>query len=367
MKKVGILTFHRAHNYGAVLQCYALQEFIRNIGCDAEIIDYRPKEIIKAYKLIPKLLFDPNSKSSKLMIVVKYSILFILRFCINIWRSRLFVRFMRDKYNLSSNAYNYEFKKNHDYDLYIIGSDQIWNPILTKELNSIFWGDFEVSKFAKKVTYAASSSYYDFTDIQEKKIEQYIKNFHKLSVRENDLAEYLKLKFNKAAQVVLDPTLLVNSDVWDKIAVKPSYDRYLLTYAIGRCVSDIAEQIAKERGLKIININIMYKNVIRNKKVFGPADFVGLFKYAEYIVCSSFHGTAFSIIYNKEFCSVGAGTHLDSRVKSLLQDLKLENRLIFNTKDIEELSESVDYQCANAKLMELKKASADFLNGVIYD
>ena len=366
-KKIGLLTFHCAHNYGAVLQAYALQEYIKSLGCDVEILDYRPNEITQSYRIIPKLLIKSNSISSKLKTIIKYFILFIFQICIRIWRRRLFLRFMHNKYHLSSSMYNYEFNKNYDYDLYIIGSDQVWNPTLTKGLNPIYFGDFDVSKFAKKVTYAASSSYYDFTEIQKKEIRKYLDNFYKLSVRENELSEYIESEFNKKAQVVLDPTLLVDIDVWNNIAIKPSRERYLLTYIIGSEVSDIAKQIAKERNLKIINISPIYKDVIRNKKVFGPAEFVGLFKYAEYIVCSSFHGTVFSILYNKEFCSVGSGNHLDSRVKSLLHDLNLENRLIFNIKDKEKLQEPIDYRYVNTKLIELKKGSADFLNRVIYD
>lgn len=370
--RIGIITFHCAHNYGAVLQAYALQEQIKILGHDAEVIDYRPKYITSGYEKSIFFYRPYNSITRKLLSFVKMVLCVSKRRILEPKlmsliknRRRGFSDFTNTKLNLSKNKYIKSFNEHLDYDYYIIGSDQVWNIDITNGFDPVYWGNFSVKSNARIITYAASMSKYDLNEKQKEIIKYSLSNFFALSVREKDLKDFLSNNFNIKTEVVFDPSLLVGSEVWRKIAKVPTTEeKYVLIYSMGGVLADelrVANKIAVQMGASV-------KVLLGDSKDFeakyaliatSPEEFLGWFQNASFVVTSSFHGTAFSISYNKPFYSLARGSDKDTRQTTILNNLGLGDRFI--SKECLPDFVDIDYFQVNEKLHILQENSLNFL------
>lgn len=278
--KIGILTFHRAHNYGAVLQAYALQTYLQSLNHTVEFIDYRNEELLNVYKW-----FDFNRfKTRHLNNIYKELKLILPRKK----RFKKFDEFINRYLNLSPKEYSL-----NSYDVIIIGSDQVWNTNLTNGFDNMYWGNFKINNNCKLVSYAASMQD-EIPNGNISKIKKFLNNFNYISVREDSIAKILGTITNQNISVV----------------------------------------IAQKLNLKLIYLSAgIDKNNSNEVIAAGPLDFINLFKYADFVVCTSFHGTVFSIIFNIPFCSVLLNDGKDNRVKSLLNKLNLNERGVKNYND----------------------------------
>ena len=354
--KIGILTFHCAHNYGAVLQCYATQEFLKNKGYNVEIIDYRPQFLLTPYRIIDKNRFI----SRNLIYFVKKTIIESLMLFFRYKRWYGFESFIRNKLNLSSKVHN---KNIPDYyDIYIIGSDQIWNPKITKGFDNIYFADFPFNKGKRKyLTYAASMEIQCLSNEQKIYLSNALKSFDQITVREKNLCELLQPLTSKKIHQVIDPTLLINSSIWEEMVTQPLINnKYVLVYQVRenertmQIANDIAKQIG---GIVIETVAWLNRGCFKNKyQTASPEMFLRLIKHATCIVTTSFHGTAFSVIFNKPFYTLLLNDGRDSRSLSLLESLGLSERAI-SIEDVPTFS-SVDFSEANIKLNQIRKDSA---------
>lgn len=321
--RIGILTFHCAHNYGAVLQCYALQTFLEKRGHEVRVIDYRPEAITNEYKWF-------NKKQ-----ILRKNLYEVLK-------AALLIRGKKRRYESFNNFINaklhldpLESIMTNPYDLILIGSDQVWNYHLTNGFDKYYWGNFPHPTTTRIASYAASM-HDSWTDEESLQIARHLNKLSGISVRESLLAEKLKnLTEDKEIYQVVDPTLLLNRSDWEKIAVPPRIDYpYLLLFQVeGRNdrTEAIAEEIAKQKKLKIVRLYTLYtRETTKEIASCSPLEFVGLFKYADFVVCSSFHGTIFSLQFGKSFVSVRMGVGKDNRVASLLESLGLSDHFIYS-------------------------------------
>lgn len=350
--KIGILTFHCAHNYGAVLQAYALQEKIKMLGYDVEIIDYQPEYITYHYSVFSRKFIS----SSNLFKALAKMIITGLTFYSKTKRRKGFAKFIRDKFNLSDKVDN---KIPSHYDLYIIGSDQVWNFNLTHGVDKIWFGFFETKNNAKIISYAASFGSASIKEKEKKFLEEAFKNFDGISLREKEPIPLLQTITTNKLVNVLDPTLILNVEKWNNLAIKPSFDKkYVLVYQVIRSkhTNKIANELAKQLNAEVVEIPaaVSYKNLNNKYMTTTPEEFLGWIKHADCVVTSSFHGTAFSIIYNRPFYSVNLEDGSEKRPKNLLNILELKSRLI--NKDSTPTFEGIDFEKVNNKL----KASKDF-------
>jgi polysaccharide pyruvyl transferase WcaK-like protein len=356
--KIGILTFHCAHNYGAVLQAYALQEKLGEIGHDVEIIDYRPDYLIDPYKL-PSI--ELKSKSPKRII---RSLLNVLLF--NKRRNKRikkFNDFIHSKLNLN-------FQTNiipDNYDLYIIGSDQVWNAHITRGIDSVYWGDFLRRNDSKICTYAASLGRFKISDEDMPRISKYLENIDKISVREYDSLDQIQRLTSKEVIEVLDPTLLIDKKRWNQLAIKNTVNnKYVLIYQVryNKYLKSIANKIAKQLKAKVIEVPafITRNYLFNNHYNTCPSEFISLIKNAECIVTSSFHGTVFSIIYEKPFYTVVLNDGSDNRSINLLNKLTLQDRMINVNENIS--FSKIEYTIPNKKLKALISKSEDYINSL---
>lgn len=324
--KIGIITFHRAENYGATLQSYALFEKIESYNKGVCMIDYRSRALEKPYSLL--YLGQPNdSIPSKIYNLLKSIVLFPK----NLLRKINFHYFRKNNLSMSMPIYNIsefdDYLDNLEYA--ITGSDQVWNPEITKEDADVYL--LNVKTNCSKISYAASVGS-DAKNIEfYEKIKNSISDYKCISVREENARNNL-IEFNvKDVELCLDPVLLHDLSFWNKIRKDANIDRkYLFVYTITTNYDMIkyAEKIAKEKGLLIVHVDKKNRFNWESKSKYscGPDVFVDLIANAEYVLTNSFHGLAFSIIYKKKFL-VFPMKGRNSRIENLLKVTGLEKRM----------------------------------------
>lgn len=362
--KIGILTFHCAHNYGAVLQAYALQEKIKSLGHDVEIIDYTPLNLISPYKIFSWNFFFTKGIKGK----IKYILSIFLNFKNKFIRKNKFDTFISTYLKLSKINYNHynKLKKVNDYEIIVVGSDQIWNNSITKNIDKAFFGIIENRDNLKKViSYAASMKNDNITEYNKLVYIDYLNNIDTISVRENDIKVLLSKLLKRPIELTIDPTLLLESAIWDKLAVSNSkkMEKYVLVYQVGfnKNTILIAQHIAKQIGATVLEIESSISVIHRKHKIqtASPQEFLGYIKNASCIITTSFHATVFSIIFKKPFYTIALNSSSDNRSFSLLHSLNLEHRMInFLEKP---KFEEIDYSNINDLLKEIRINSENFL------
>ena len=357
--KIGILTFHRAHNYGAVLQAFALKSFLENKGYEVEIIDYRQPLIERSFSLFK---VDTNCSFYATLRSLISSIIY-WRFKWN--RKRKFELFQKRYLSLSGKKVMVKDDIPVCYDIYIHGSDQVWNPKLVGN-DAIYWGNYEIKKDSKRMTYAASFESDSIAKMEVDRLTSDLNNFKFISLREAKLIDLLQPFSDKLIYNVLDPTLLVDSFIWDKMLVRPKIEKkYVLVYQVGQNKNTIplAKNIADQINARVIVVSafIRKSNIYRNNP--SPEELVGYFKHAACIVSTSFHATTFSLIFRRPFYTVAMGTGSDVRYTSLLASLGLENRIIYS--DDKPTFTEISYDEIFPKLEELRSNSLKYINKAI--
>lgn len=349
MAKVGIVTFHSAHNFGAVLQCLALKTVISDLGHDVTVIDHRNPEIEQCYAVKQMI-----SKSFGDILQIKQKIANFLTYFRRISRFNKYQNFI-NKYILSKES----DRPLEKYDSIVWGSDQIWRWDIIKD-DLFYWGKCG-SERTHKITYAASAGKID--EHFDKNI-RYLKEFNAISVREPDLKDYLFAK-GISSEISLDPTLLLSQKEWERILPiqKSDTDPYILVYSMRnrKKVKDLALKISEKEGLKIIEIFSSFispRYILKKHSDGGPIDFISLIHGAKYVITDSFHGTAFSIIFNRQFITVRLNDGLDNRSEGLLNSLGIPDRMKLG---IDGYNIPIDYTKVNGKLTEIKSSSISYL------
>lgn len=364
-RKIGIITFHSAHNYGAMLQAYALQKKIENMGQEVNIIDYRTSKIDNQYKVF-------NIKSKNPIKVIKKIITSIRFYKLNSKRFKTFEKFMNENMKLSKRISKIKDLDKYKFDAYITGSDQVWNPNIVGELSDVYTLNFGDNNL-KRISYAASIGNGFIEEKYKSDYKEKISNINYVSVREEDARRCLKEIINKNIEVVLDPTLLLTKSEWNKEIENYNRERekYILAYVVQENEEylKIVNDLSKKTGLKVIHFSMKnhgYKNILKSAYTEGPLEFVNYIKNAEYVVATSFHATVFSIIFNKKFFIV-PHKQTGARVTNLLDKLGIKGRT-FNTyeefKDVDYTFET-DWENVNKKLEEERQKSMNWLNNAI--
>ncbi len=357
MQKAKMLTFHNAENYGAALQAYALKETLKKFDVCPQFINYENEKILSDYSLI-----RTNSLKSFFS-----SLWYIPR---NLKRKKSFKSFSDAYLDTNSKVYlsKEEIEKDIEHkDILVAGSDQIWNPELTGGLSDIYTLNFVV-KDITKIVYGASLGNEELLQKYAVDFKEKLATLDLVSVREQSIISQLQDITGKNVEKVIDPTLLLSKQEWDQLIDKNDtnnlhYQKYILVYTLFESdeVTKIANCLSKLTGLKIVHFRKYnaYENELVSLYTHGPADFVNAFKNAAYVVTNSFHGTVFSLIYERKFYSVLPKSRA-GRIQDLLNDLELDSRIIQNEKEIN-INDNIDYIKVKDKIEGLKAKSMDFL------
>ena len=360
--QIKTITCHDVYNHGASLQAYALQTYLESLRHSVEIIDYKPDYLSGHYDLwaVDNPFFDkPFIKQLYLMAKLPERLMALKR-------KKVFDAFTRKYLKRTACRYhsNEELKVNPlQADVYIAGSDQIWNTLFQNGRDAAFYLDF-APQGAKRISYAASFATEDVVEEYKPFVQKMLQNFDVISIRERCSLPLLSSLGRKDGVAVCDPVFLLNRDQWEELLPKGQKmkGRYLLVYDTEKSdkVKGIVQRIAKEKKLKIFNISgFRLGYVDKDFWISSPLNFVQLIRDAEYVVSNSFHATAFSLIFEKDFCVVNRSEKINERMKSLLKDYHLDNRLATSYSD--SLLESIDYHAVNILIQKDIDDSKEFL------
>lgn len=335
-KKVGIVTLHGYFNYGNRLQNYAVEQVLRSLGCEVETI-VKVDNNINQKSYIDKLKKIKNKDLDEIIKILKSKInnkIYNYKYrTINQKKTKMFKLFS-EKY-LTEKKYKINENLNKEFDYFVTGSDQVWNPYYNKYPNYEFL-DFAADN--KKIAFSPSFGVSEIPNSHRNNYKDWLNDFSVLSVRETAGAEIIKNLTGRKAKVLVDPTMLLPAKKWKSLAKKDIHkpnSKYILTYIIGNRLDEWNNQIqhvAKEQKLEIIN---MANEEDKNRFVSGPQEYLDYFSSAEVIFTDSFHGTIFSILFNKPFVVYERkGTHdMLSRLETLLNKFDLNDRFVENLKD----------------------------------
>lgn len=338
--KVGIITCNRANNYGARLQAYALWRHLTMMGHDTSVIDYCPPYL----DFNIRLLYNPGAS-------VKEWVKLLVRYAErqrSIRKFEYLEEFSSKMTHLTDVRYNSikELRTNPPVaDVYIAGSDQIWNTRFANGQDPAFYLDFGNMR-TRRISYAASFATESIDDSLSDFIRQSLKRMDAVSVRE-DSGRKIAADLGIEAEVCCDPAFLLDASQWDEIcAPRHTDERFLMVYDLEKSanIKEVAKKIAKSERLKVYSMSnrpLGYSD--RDFSDCTPSIFLWLIKNAEYVVSNSLHATIFSIIFRKDFFVVDRDDGLNVRMHDLLRGCRLNHRIVFPDTDQEELQSHIDY------------------------
>ena len=362
MKKIYTITFHKANNYGAILQAYALQRFLSK-KYDTKILNYDNRAISNCYK---RFTFYNNTGAKMALGLVKD----LINLRKTSKRTHSFNRF-RSELKISD-CYTLSAVKSGEYpqvDAYIVGSDQVWNHTITGGVDDVYSLNFGRGDF-KKISYAASSGNADV--YLEKK--EYFKTYDAVSVRERSLEDTISRQGIKGVKLVADPTILLTLDEWKSVipGKRIVAGKYLFAYSVGNATElyyEAVNSIARERNLEVVFFDKWNKGGkirAKNHSMYcaGPYEFLNLLYNSEIVVTTSFHGTALSAILNKEMIIIPST--YSERITTLTGILGLSGKIVADGKKLEEACKrAIDWGAVNDKLEKERNKSSKWLIGAI--
>ena len=349
--KISIITVLNTINYGSVLQTYATQKYLSDMGFDTEFVDFSRKDQ-KYGQIVKKTIF---SKRNNLKQMIKKPIKDALDI-ISLGKSyRVFRGFLNRNIKMSKISYGSfeELVVNPPLaDIYCTGSDQMWNSFWNNGIEKSFFLDYAQEK--PRTAFCTSIGMTEFPIKDKEILLRLIKKYSFISVREKS-AELLLKKYGISAYTAMDPTLLIEGCFWKKMATKRSVARpYLLVYQLhydkhqGVVFNEAVRKIAESFSLDIIRITYSISDIQLGKKIVLPKveEFISLFANADYVITDSFHGTAFSVNLNRPF-SVIYPEQFSTRIECLLQLIGMEERKLSNINQIIGLERDISFDKVN--------------------
>lgn len=352
-KRVGIVTFHNAHNYGAVLQAYALSKKIESYGFDVEFIKSDKSYIQNHYRKTP--FFKENNTS-------------YIKYAKNIIHYLLDFNRINKRYNSFKSFIEINFKevnisnKNEYFDYVVLGSDQIWNCNITKGFDPLFFGSDVNLSVGKIISYAASMGNATKKSYLSDDFNKLISNIDVTGVREQELQELISDRNDVSLN--LDPTLLLEKNMWSK--VKSEKKKNIIIYEVYKSQETelLASYLKNKYKLEVKVILSGSSSIFISDDVVAtasPDDFIDLFRTASFVITTSFHGTVFSIINNVPFYTLKINDGVDKRSANLLKQLGLSSRHVSSLHEAKMIDEEIDFGFANKQLEKLQLLSDSYL------
>lgn len=363
ISKIKTITCHNVYNYGASLQEYALLEYLKSLGYDPETINYNPDYLSNHFNLfaISNPKFDTN--------IVLRSIYILLKFpsrVLSLRRKYSFDKF-DDKY-IKSTKKNYtsnqELKDDiPEADVYICGSDQIWNSFFQNGKDPAFYLDF-VPENKLKISYAASFATETIEDNLKNFVYEKVKRINHISVREESGVKILEDLGIKNVTHVLDPVFLLDKKCWDNITPKRIIEEpYIVVYDMDNNphIKDFVLQISKKNNWKIITVSSQINYADKNLSNKGPDIFLSLIRNASFVVSNSFHACAFSLIFEKQFVVFNRSEQINTRMRDLTNMFNIKEAILPYNSSYNNYAYFIDYTLVNLNLQKYIEISKTFL------
>lgn len=351
--KIGILTFYVADNYGALLQAFASKKYLESLGHDVYIIDY--------YKNKKKFRINFSVQGLSYISNLKFLFLQLLRYPFLKQRYKVFSKFI-EKYLEPYNG-TWETQPN-DFDVFYVGSDQIWNPLYQNRYIPALFCQFPGAKTKKCIAYSASMGINYIPQELKPELIDYLQIFSSISVREQSSKDLILPLVNIPVYVTIDPTFLIPKEQWLNFFPQKSQKNdsgYIVVFEVRH--SDLSYKLANlisqkyNYKIKIIPSNITLTN-FKSLKTTTPYDFISIISNAKFVVTTSFHGTAFSLIFRVPFYSIVTKLK-DDRIKDLLNSCGIKERLIDSIP--EKINNQLDWDNISFKLDEYIYSSQRYI------
>lgn len=382
--KIGIVTSNASFldNYGAVLQAYALSRQLTNWGHDTEIINYRystGQQIVEADSKVDRSVY------ARIQYVISGNVSLYQKVLYRASRKKrekqteMFRNFVRDRLPINlekSVTYNDLCRDRLNYDCLICGSDQVWNPLIHANRNDpgffLRFGDED----CKRIAYAPSFGVSVLPNEAKTDLRTLTDSFNALSVREKSGSEIMREVCGREVPVVLDPTMMADTSIWDTIdKMPPDIPKdYLLVYRFGKMeyMEKQIQHIARELNLPVLEIPVSIESYGKGTKLLfgvGPEEFINLIRNARVVLTDSFHATVFSVLNHTQFYTFlrqgrNEKNNMNSRMENLLEMLNLQERLIYPDSEIVSLSK-VKYENADVLLEQRRNESQKFLKDAL--
>lgn len=374
---ISYTTHSRHFNYGAVLHGYAFQRYLSERGCDVTVIDYIPKELEGYHWKWPVLNAGRLWRNPVLML--RYFIRWLYSARANLRKLRKFRAFFESCMKVTDRVYAERdlieegALADGGFDTFVCESDVIWKHRDDASLDRGFLLAFPAADRARKVAYAPSLGNRSYGDEEMRSFARYVRDFSAISCRERSGADEIGRLLGREIPWVLDPTLLLTAADYAEIAVPPKEDGYVLLYTCMKFNRDMvreASAYARRLGKRLIEVG----NYGINRMVFGHRtiddagieEWLGLFMNADAVVCNSFHGICFSVIFGKPFYAFGRNPN-DPRFRNICSALGLEHRLLDRDGRIPAEDRPIDFADVNARLAALRRRSEEFIRTNIID
>lgn len=366
-KKVAFLTRHTVSNYGSLLQTYATQKAIEKLGHEAICINYyrsdeKPKRLVRT-------LLQCSSWNKNILTRLIYM---ITQKPVYAFAGKRFEKY-RKIIKISDVEYNCEqelIDNCPEADVFMTGSDQVWNTITCDKIDPVFFMSF-LRDEQKRVAYGASFGGSSVKDEDKAAMSSLLKKYSTITVRENTGVKILQQLGIDSTQV-LDPTFLLSKSEWEEIIPKRSCnEKFVLVYQLhpNKKFDKYAKAFAKSKGLKLYRVSGCFHHVVRSGKfVCCPAveEFLWYIKNAEYFLTDSFHGTAFAIGLNTQFVDVLPKSYSE-RISSILQLIGYENRILKDYNDFDIVNEKINFKEVNEKIADERRKSYEILEAMLGD
>ncbi len=362
--KVSILTIYNVSNYGTALQAYATQRLIEKNGYDAEIVKY-----ISPQRTVARCLFwTPFTFRQKPLHALVY---IIIRLPNNINKRVVFHKFYKKWLHLSKRKYvtiNDLRANPPKANVYLTGSDQVWNSDYNEGIDYSFFLDFG-SKRTRRCAFAASIGMDRIPDNEAPVFRNLLSQYSTITVRERQAVDELH-RIGISSSLVLDPTLLIEGNEWlsmsDKSVQSKDYILVMILYGEDGIVPELASYISEKTGKEIIEL--VWNPLKRRpwKTIYGkkPETFITYVNQASFVITNSFHVTAFSINLEKQFIAVKRENY-NTRISSLLEELRIQDRYVGNDDDWAVYEKKIDYSEVNRRLSKLKQESQNKLSKML--
>lgn len=360
--KIKTITCHDVYNLGASLQAYALATYLKTCNHDVQIIDYKPEYLSRHYSLtaVPNPRFD-RAVLRELYLLAKLPGRLKAR---RSKRKQRFDAFREEYLPLTKERYrsSEELRANcPEADVYIAGSDQIWNPVFPNGKDPAFFLEF-VPEDRQKISYAASFSVDMLSEEDRQRIQPWLSRLDAISVRESSGLRLLN-EMGLAGAQVMDPVFLLEKESWESLAFRPNAQGYILVYDFDNSplMRKLAAALADRTGKKIISV-FPVEGADEVWADMGPREFLGAIMNADIVLSNSFHATAFSLIFQREFYVINREEKINTRMRDLLESVSQEERLI---SDIPAAVETVNWSEVQFWLNHLIAQSKALLNNNI--
>lgn len=358
MKKIGIMTFHRAINYGAMLQAVALQQAIKRMGYEAELIDYVDK------------LYDHYEISYQASNIVKTLLKYLLSGKVRL-RNKRFEQFLLANADISEQTYSKDTIRNIDEDAYrqfFTGSDQVFNPSIIDYDENYLLGF--VHNKNKCNSYAASIGLSELSEMEQKWLGRYIKDYHRILIREKSGQNILNQMGLRNSILVADPTFLLTKDEWEAMEHKIKIPKhYILCYGFQRneYMENCVNMLSEDRNMLVCVISdrlISDGSLRKQLRGIGPAEWLYLIHSADYIVTNSFHGMVFSFIFQKQVWVADSNDGTFSRMEDFLDEMGCHKRIV-KGREQAIIESNIDYALVKPKLEDYVARSRAVLQGIV--